>query len=340
MIARHGGKPRRARRAAAPGRVATRQSMSVGSDGDESGASDEERGGYSDGSEPELEAGCMGVRDPREQKREKDRRTGWLRTALFALLFCGAGAFLPFLLDLALDTVLAGEGTDAAGGRGARVAGPPRAAGAAAGAGADAPNRSLAPVPLAAMPGAAPALAKADSGARAPHAGGVTAWGATSSKTKEALKTLIAAGTIRLEPLWLEEELEGGRVVFASGEGSCTDVCNAGGKDWMCTPEWFAFLNHCEVLQAAFPAASDCLLHLYGRDLPAFSASLGTLAGSHVMINTKPDKYPSACQDVGDHTQARTRSTHACAHTHARTRARTQTHTHRHTHTNCTKALT
>ena len=37
------------------------------SDGDEGGGSD----CYSDESEPELEAGCMGVKDPREQKKTK-----------------------------------------------------------------------------------------------------------------------------------------------------------------------------------------------------------------------------------------------------------------------------
>ena len=37
------------------------------SDGDEGGGSD----CYSDESEPELEAGCMGVKDPREQKKRQ-----------------------------------------------------------------------------------------------------------------------------------------------------------------------------------------------------------------------------------------------------------------------------
>ena len=302
MIVRHGGKPRRALKVHTTASLSARQSrssmMGQGSDGDESGHSDEDRGGYSDEGELELEAGCMGVRDPRELKRNKADRGGMLKTAAFVLLFFGIGASLPFLLWNQVDTAVPGKA-------------------ALTGVGADAASSStLAPVSIAAMPNASsagaalvqpvqsvmaaamkiPALFKAKPG--------VVAWGATSSKTKEALKALVAAGTVHLEPLWLQDELEGGGVVFASGDGSCADVCTAGGKEWMCTPEWFAFLNHCEVLRAAFPTATDCLVHLQGRDLPAFSANLGgQLTGSHVMINANPDKYQPGCKDVGDHTQ-------------------------------------
>lgn len=127
------------------------------------------------------------------------------------------------------------------------------------------------------------------------------AQGSTSDKAKEALKALIAEKKVTLQPIWLEEELDGAGLVFASGEGSCHETCSKGGQDWMCTPEWFEYLNQCSVLRASFPAASNCLTHLYGRDLPAFGEDLGSLRGSYVMINAKFAQYQSGCDAVGDH---------------------------------------
>ena len=46
-----------------------------------------------------------------------------------------------------------------------------------------------------------------------------------------ALKAQIAAGNVTLEPFSLEDDLEGRQVVFASGSGSCDEVCDAGDEE-------------------------------------------------------------------------------------------------------------
>jgi hypothetical protein len=40
---------------------------------------------------------------------------------------------------------------------------------------------------------------------------------------------------------------------------------------------------------------------MYGRDLPAFSDGLGSLAGAQVMVNADMRQYQTRCDAVGDH---------------------------------------
>ena len=104
MIVRHSGRAT-APRKKAPRAVVARTSLrsSMGSDGDDSEGSDG-RGGYSDDSEAELEAGCMGVKDPREQKKkERYSAQEHFLTFLCMLALLGLGAFLPYFLLAASD---------------------------------------------------------------------------------------------------------------------------------------------------------------------------------------------------------------------------------------------
>jgi len=290
MIVRHGtGRPAASRKkpaaqSAVPRKKGMRSNMrsSMSSDGDDS-ASDE-RGGYSDDSEPELEAGCMGVKDPRELKRDRTSARERIQTAVLMLSLLGFGACLPYLLLAALElrspaANVAGLGTGTAPGALNSIA--------AAHTNAElAGNVSL--QSAAALKAPLPEFVEGP-------------WGSTSDKAKVAIKAMVADKTLTLHPVWLEEELDAAELVFASGEGTCHDTCRKGGEEWMCTPEWFEFLNQCRVLRASFPAAGDCLTHLYGRDLPAFAKNLGVLRGGHVMINSRFAQYQTGCDAVGDH---------------------------------------
>ena len=249
--------------------VAARQRSSMGSDGDQSG-DENEKGGYSDDSEPELEAGCMGVKDPREMKRETGRGQERLRTCAFMACFFALGAYLPFVLLVGLEAALPQD----------MVAKSERALGAVGdtmtneGTRSFVKNATFASLPPGAFPAASvadysglalagrtggddpaenmqlknPALHMAPSFAGSPSARFAEVWGSTSDKVKDVLRAHVKAGTLTLEPLRLEDELDEKELVFASGEGSCHDVCNANGKQFMCSPDWFRFLNRCEVV--------------------------------------------------------------------------------------------
>ena len=271
-------------------RYAQRSSME--SDGDDGGGSD----CYSDESEPELEAGCMGVKDPREQKKTKADGRARLRTLGFSLVFLVAGWFAPYFVLILFDRLVPGSvgdghaGVGVGSGEGGIVS---QVLSASASAKGDsripnsAPTQSVLSAQLAAGLG---------NGGR---------WDAMNEGITTALKAQIAAGNVTLEPFSLEDDLEGRQVVFASGSGSCDEVCDAGGRDWMCDSAWFAHINHCPVLLAAFPAARGCLSHMYGHDLPAFSTSLGKLAGGHVIRNTKMGESATTCQAVAQESSLR-----------------------------------
>lgn len=180
MIARHGGRPAGARKKREQKAVGRQRSSMAGSDGDDSSS---DRGGYSDESEPELEAGCMGVRgDAREKKKDKPEGGGRLRTAAFSLIFLGLGACLPFVFNAALDRTILTPGSAAASSgvvvraRNTVIAAvkAPSAAVASDGILVPAASVVVGPVSAAALAG-----------------GGGAAWGAASDKTKDALRMLV-----------------------------------------------------------------------------------------------------------------------------------------------------
>ena len=102
MIVRPSGRTTAPRKKASRAVAMNSVRSSMGSDADDSDGS-QGRGGYSDDSEGELEAGCMGVKDPREQKKERGTTHDNLRMFVCVLALLGFGAFLPYLLLAALD---------------------------------------------------------------------------------------------------------------------------------------------------------------------------------------------------------------------------------------------
>jgi hypothetical protein len=123
MIERHGGGPGRpgARKKRLVSKAVTAvlvrqaQRSSMGSDGDASDSHSDR--GYSDESEPELEAGCMGVKDPKEKKAKSQGKERLQAVALGAL-FLSIGAFLPFLLMTTLEFMAHSADPAGAGGGG------------------------------------------------------------------------------------------------------------------------------------------------------------------------------------------------------------------------------